>query len=215
MAITNGYTTLAALKLAVGINDTTDDTDLEAAVESGSRHIDDWCGRGRKFWQDATVVARYYYPSQPTVLFVDDISTTTGLVVKVDQDDDGTYETTLTINTDFVVEPVNAAAEYPVRPYTRIRLLSSGQLSEWPFPSSGRASVEVTAKYGWPAVPRNVERACLMQARSVFKAPDTTFGTFALSLDGPVRNIPALHPTARALLEGFERFDPVDDHAWY
>ena len=150
MAITNGYCTLPELDAVLGITDTEGEQEREDCIETASRDVDAYCGKGRKFWQDGTVVDRKYWPSNSHILFVDDISTTTGLVVKVDQDDDGTFETTLTINTDFMVHPVNAAAEYPVRPWTRIVLLD-GALSGWQRLSSGRPFVQVTATFGWSA----------------------------------------------------------------
>lgn len=210
MTITNGYATLAALKSAIGVSDTQDDTDLEAAIEAASRQIDAHCGRGRKFWQDASVVARKYNPTSAVRVITADISTLTGLIVKVDTSDDGTFDTTLAISTDFQVEPVNADAEYPVQPWTSIRLLD-GTLSSFTRLASGRPSVEVTAKYGWSAVPDAVERACVIQARSIFKAQDTTFGSFQLSMDGQPQRVPALDPMTRAQLEPFVRYDEVDD----
>jgi hypothetical protein len=211
VAIVNGYCTLTPLKAAIGIADTTDDTPLEDAVEAASRQIDGYCGKGRKFWQDSTVVARYYYGCG-NVVYVDDISTATGLLVKVDQDDDGTFETSLTINTDFKLHPLNAAAEWPVRPWTRIRLLNN-TLTGFVSLASGRPNVEVTAKFGSAVIPDAVERACVLQSRSIFKAPDTTFGVFAAGLDGQARTIPRMDPSAAALLEDFIRYDPVDDGA--
>ena len=210
MSITNGYTTIDAIAAAFSINDPLDNPDLEAAVETASRQIDAHCGRGRKFWQDSTVVDRVYFPDDARTLTVDDISTLTGLVVKVDDDDDGTFETTLTINTDFIVLPVNAAAEHPVQPWTQIRLLD-GALTGWSRLSSGRPYVQVTAKFGWSAIPTAVKRACLIQARNVFKAQDATFGAFQLSIDGQIRNVPAIDPTARAQLEPFVRYDEIND----
>jgi hypothetical protein len=210
MAITNGYATLAALKAALDITDNADNPGLEAAVEAASRQIDAHCGRGRKFWQDSTVVARKYTPTLAKRVITADISTLTGLLVKVDTSDNGTFDTSLTISTDFQVEPVNAAAEFPVQPWTSIRLLD-GTLSSFTLLSSGRPVVEVTAKFGWATVPDAVERATVIQARSIFKSQDTTFGSFALSLDGQPLRVPALDPMARAQLEPFVRYDEVDD----
>lgn len=210
MAITNGYCTLAEIKAAVGISDAVDDTVLEAAVETASRQIDAYCGKGRKFWQDSTVVARKYRPAMTNVVVVDDISTLTGLLVKVDTSDNGTFDTSLTISTDFQVEPLNAAAESPVRPWTLIRLLD-GTLTQFTALSSGRPAVEITAKFGWSAVPSPITRACIIQARSIYKAPDTQFGSFQLSIDGQPQRVPALDPMARAQLEAYVRFDEVDD----
>ena len=212
MAIVNGYCLLADYKTAVGISDTTDDTDIEQAIETASRQIDGIVGRGRKFWQDSTVVARTYYPSESNRVWVDDISTLTGLIVKVDQDDNGTFETTLTINTDFIVEPVNAAAEYPVRPYESIRLLNNA-LSSFPCLSSGRPSVQVTAKFGWSAVPDAIERACINQAKTVFKGVDAQNDTVLVSAEGFAVRLPAVSTMTRVTLEQFVRYSEVDDRA--
>lgn len=215
MAITNGYTTLDKIKPALGIQttDTTDDTALEIAVDAASRQIDAHCGKGRRFWQDGVVVARSYFPTNAQCLGVDDISTTTGLIVKVDDDDDGTFETTLTINTDFILLPLNAASEYPVRPWTTIQLLRDGTLGNWTQLGSGRPHVQVTARFGWSAVPNEIERACVLQARSIFKSEDTTFGFVQNAIDGTPMRVPPLHPMAKAQLEPFIRYDEVDDGA--
>jgi hypothetical protein len=55
-----------------------------------------------------------------------------------------------------------------------------------------------------------VKRACLLQAKSIFKAQDATFGSFQLSIDGQPQRVPALDPMARAQLEPFVRHDEVD-----
>lgn len=212
MAIINGYTTLAAFKSAVTISDTADDVDIEEAIEAASRQIDGLVGR-RRFWQDGSVVARRYYPGEPHRVGVDDISTVTGLIVKVDQDDDGTFETTLTIDTDFILEPVNADKDYPVRPWESVRLLN-GALSTFPCLASGRPSVQVTAKFGWSAVPEPVERACIVQARNVFKAVDANNEVLQVSADGfPIR-LPAVPSTTRVSLEPYIRYSEVDDGAY-
>lgn len=208
---TNAYCELASLKAALQITDTDSDLELDAARDTASRQIDGLAGR-RRFWQDTAVVTRTYYPSESVRVWVDDISTTTGLVVKVDQDDDGTFETTLTINTDFIVEPVNAAAQYPVRPYESIRLLGNA-LGAFPCLASGRPSVQVTAKFGWSAVPEPIERACIVQAKNVFKGVDAQNDTIQVSADGfPIR-MPAISSVARAAAEQFARYTEVDDRA--
>jgi hypothetical protein len=211
VTITNGYATLADFKTAVTISDTTDDTDIEAAIEAASRQID--AIANRKFWQDGSVVDRKYWPSEPCRVWVDDISTTTGLVVKVDQSGDGTFETTLTINTDFIVEPVNAAADYPVRPYECVRLLTTGQLATWPVATTGRPTVQVTAKFGWAAVPDAVERATITQARNVWKAVDAANDALQVSVEGfPVRS-PIVAGMTRVSIEPYVRYTPVDNGA--
>lgn len=205
MTITNGYATLAEIRAELGnyvASDTSDDSRLEVAVESASRLIDNHTGR--RFWQDGSVATREYDvdPNEPYCLYVDDISTTTGLLVKVDTDDDGTFETSLTITTDFILRPLNAGDESPVRPYTEVyRLTTSGT---FPILGSGRPGAQVTAKFGWPAVPMDVKRACLILATQLFKAGDAAFGILQMG-DGSGTRVSAISPIAAYLLEGYCR----------
>lgn len=169
----NCYATLAQVKadLSLGVN-TDHDTELDVAINAASRHIDGYTGW--RFWQDASVVDRQYRAEDPRYVCVPEgISTTTGLVVKIDDDGDGTFETTLTINTDFILEPLNAADMVPVWPYTEI-LLADNYF--FPRPYNGRPGVQVTAKFGWSAVPDDVTKACIILAHDFYKARDTPFG---------------------------------------
>lgn len=204
MAITNGYCTLAQLKsqMRIPTADTDDDTRLELAVAAASRQID--AHTGRRFWQDSVVVAREYVADDNDCIFVDDISTTTGLIVKVDTDLDGTYETTLTIGTDFRLFPLNAAAMVPVWPYDEIRIRST---STTYFPIDDDVpSVQVTARFGWPAVPDDVTKACLVQAGLLFKADDASLGAIQFADAGvALRMQNRLHPVAEALLEPYRK----------
>ena len=203
MTITNGYATTVQLKAELNIpsSDTEDDIRVDAAINGASRQIDAFCGR--KFWQDGSVVDRQFFADDLYELCGFDISTTTGLVVKIDDDDDGTYETTLTINTDFIVQPVNAADEYPVWPYTSLKILTTGSYL-WPLQTSGRPGVQISAKFGWPVVPAVVAQACLIQAKNLFKATSGTFAGYQLASDaGIALRIPGLDFVAAALLDEF------------
>lgn len=207
MTITNGYVSLPRVKasLNMGLSDASDDETIEACIEVASRQVDTMCGSGRQFWQDTSAVARTYYAHDSRLLVTHDMSTLTGLVVATDDNDDGTFETTLTINTDFIVLPTNAAVAYPVQPWTAIRLID-GALSSWSTLSSGRPYIQVTAKFGWSAVPGEIERATLLQAINLFKAPDMHGGEFSLA--GESGFTPStMHKHARLLLEPFIRYD--------
>ena len=179
---------------------TSNDTQIEEAVEAASRMIDGYCGR--RFWQDGTVTAREYYADSPVCVEVDDISTVTGLIVKTDTDGDGTFETTLTISTDFILSPLNAADRTPVWPYEEIIVPSSSYYL--PRLSNGRPGVQVTAKFGWPAVPDDVEQACRIQARELFKSKDAVFGAVALA-ESVGRTIPGMNRQALALLADYRK----------
>lgn len=209
MSITNGYGSLAQLKTQKGINDSIDDSILELALGAGSRQIDGVTGW--RFWQDGTAVARTFFPTCRDELFVCDddadgagISTTTGLIVKLDTDDDGTFETTLTINTDFLLRPTNAAARVPVWPYTTVELTG---LNYWFSRSTyRRPTIQITAKWGWPAIPDDITQACLLQAQMLASGKDAAFGVAALaSIDGAgIRALP-WNPLARALVAPYSR----------
>ena len=87
MAITNGYTTLNAMKTFLSIADTSDDTLLEGLIESASRSIDRIANR--RFYLDASASARQYRAYSELFTYVDDIGTSNSLVVKIDDDGDG------------------------------------------------------------------------------------------------------------------------------
>ena len=145
--------------------------------------VDGICGW--RFWQDGSVVAREFYADDLYCCEIGPgISTTTGLIVKLDEDADGTFETTLTITTDFVLWPLNAADDVPVRPYTEIRLVDN---YAFPLHATGRPGVQVTAKFGWAAVPDWAEKACLIQAGQLFKAKDAAFGYAGANEFGSLR----------------------------
>lgn len=203
MTITNGYTNTADLAEEVGIaatDVTLYTTKLERAIASASRQIDGHCGR--RFWQDATVQTRQYKAHHTHCLEVDDISTTVGLVVATDDAANGTFTTAQTINTSFLLEPFNAADMVPVWPYTMIRFVDGFYC---PINSYGRPGLQVIAKFGWPAIPDAVTKACLIQATQLFKASDAVFGGVQLSpeMGGVLRVRGQLNPMAAGLVEEF------------
>ncbi len=203
MAITNGYTTLAAMKTFLSITDSADDTILESFIESASRSIDRIANR--RFYADAAASARKYRAYNDLFVYVDDISSTTGLVVKIDDDGDGTFETTLTIDTDFLVEPLTAASKD--RPFTQLTMVNT--TFTWPiFPglfSNGlRPGVEVTAKYGWPAVPDDIETATQILTADLYKRKDSPGGILGLGDLGAVR-MSALGRDVTAMVRAYKK----------
>lgn len=210
MPIVNGYATLEQAKDALGIDsvDSGDNPRLEMSITASSRHLEQVAGRGRRWWADTVAVARSFWPSEPDRVWINDLSSTTDLVVTVDDAGDGSFATTLTLNTHFILEPINAAADGEC--FTSIRRIDGAY---WPCSSYGRPTVRVTGLWGWPAVPAQVTEACILQAKAIFKSPDTTFGVFQAGLDGFSRTVPAVDPMARAQIAGFVRYTPCDDEA--
>lgn len=166
MTITNGYATLAELKAALRINDYIDDAALERAVEGASRRIDGVCDR--RFYLDTTATARLFYASAPWRCDVDDIGSTTGLVVKTNTDGSGTYGTTWAA-TDYELAPLNSLTKG--EPVTTIH----GVAQMFPTHTSP-APVQVTAKWGWPSVPHAIREATILLAGRMFKRTDSLLG---------------------------------------
>ena len=203
MAITNGYATLAQAKTFLSIIDSVDDTLLESLIESASRSIDRIANR--RFYIDATASARKYRASSPVFLFTDDISSTTGLIVKVDEDGDGVFETTFTLDSDYVMDPLTAPSLN--RPFTQITIVSN--INTFPiFPglfSNGlRPGIEVTAKWGWPAVPDDIETACLILTADLYKRKDSPGGVLGLGDLGAIRMSP-LGRDITAMVRAYKR----------
>jgi hypothetical protein len=189
MAITNGYATLAEIKAYMSISDTTDDTLLENLVESASRSIDRIANR--RFYLDATASARLYRAYSNIFVFVDDIGTTSSLVVAIDENGNGTYSKTLTLNTDYILDPLTSQSLN--RPFTQLTMVSNTE--SWPiFPgltSNGlRPGVQVTARWGWPSVPDDLNMACLILTADLYKRKDAPGGILGLGDLGVVRMSP-------------------------
>ena len=203
MALTNAYTTTQAVRDEIGrSNDVQMDTRIEAAINAASRQIDDYTGR--RFWQDSTVQTREFYADDYRELVssaqqVLDISTTTDLIVKLDTGDNGSFGTTLTINTHFVLTPANAVDDS--EPFTGIRIVDN----VYPFPmyTSGRPGVQITAKFGWAAVPDPVEQACLIQSVLLYKATDAALGGLSFGDGSFLRVRGGLNEIARSLVERY------------
>lgn len=162
-----GYCALEGLKTELGISGTAEDATLTTLIDVASREIDGYCGR--RFWQDDTVQVQYFHAYDHLLCEVEDISTTTGLIVAVDLIGYGTYNLTLTLNSDFILEPINATNQYPVRPYEELRIVPFAQNY---FPLTPRPGVKVTAQFGWPEIPVDLARVCLDHAKAAYRAPD-------------------------------------------
>ena len=189
MAITNGYATLTEIKTFLSISDNVDDTLLEGMVEAASRSIDRIANR--RFYLDANASARAYRVSSPIVLFTDDIGTTSGLIVKTDDDGDGTFETTLTLNTDYIMDPLTALNLG--RPYTQVTMVTNTQtfpIFPGLFQNGLRPGVQVTARWGWPSVPDDINQACLILTADLYKRKDSHGGILGLGDLGAIRMSP-------------------------
>lgn len=181
MAVTNGYATLQELRDHFGDSgNQLPQTDLERALNATSRAIDRHCGR--RFWQDPTVQAKVFRPADCELAWVDDISTTTGLIVATDDNAAGTYSTTWT-SSDYQLEPLNADTEATAYAWWQIAAVGTHRFPVY----ERRASLRVTARWGWSAVPDGVNEACLIRAAAIFKRREAVFGVAGFNGFGEVR----------------------------
>jgi hypothetical protein len=189
MAITNGYATLTQIKNYMSISDNTDNDLLEDLIESASRSIDRMANR--RFYLDVTASARLYRAYSDIFVYVDDIGTTSNLSVALDINGNGTYTKTLTLNQDYILDPLTAASLG--RPFTQLTMVSNTET--WPiFPgltqNGLRPGVQVTARWGWPSVPDDINMACLILTADLYKRKDAPGGILGLGDLGVVRMSP-------------------------
>jgi len=201
MAITNGYCTLAEIKTYLGLSGSGQDDNLENAIESTSREIDAICGR---FFYQTTSEAKYFTPVNPIYLEVPDISTPSGLAVLIDTNDNGTHDTTLTINTDFYTSPLDAGNDVDgvqYQPITEIKILDTRSSER--FDTTIVKQVKVTCQWGWSAVPHAIRQATLIQATRLFKRKDTPFTVYGSEQTGTVELFQKFDPDAMKLIKRY------------
>lgn len=147
------------------------DADITAAITAASRAIDNLCNR--RFYPDADAnQVRYYNPDKTRWLDIDDLVTFTSL--QTDEDGTFTYPDSWVENTDFLLEPLNAAADS--EPFTSIRVHPNGNFTFQPWLPR---SVKLTAKFGWSAAPDAIiEATTVLTGRLVKTAREAQFGVF-------------------------------------
>lgn len=199
MAIVNGYCTLPELRTWMSDTGSILPTELlENAITATSRMIERYTGR--KFWKDAIPNVRRYRVTETDIAWVDDIASTTDLVVKTDDLADGTFATTWS-STDYDLSPFNADVETDV-PYAFHRIHAVERL----FPVNYyRRTLEVTAQFGWSSVPEQVKQACLMKSNILVLRKDSPYGIAGFSEFGVVRINRTEDPEITRLLAPFVR----------
>lgn len=198
MALGDPYATLAELKARLGITSTADDARLTGALAAATLGVELACHR--QFNDAGAASARTYVATTALLATVDDFSTTTGLVVAIDLDGDGVFETTLTIDVDFQVEPAGGVVGgVPGWPFWWLRIRSR---SARRFPcGGGDLRVQVTARWGWAAVPAPVKEATLAGAQELFSLKEAPFGVAGFDQFGAIRVRD--NPKIRGLLAGY------------
>jgi hypothetical protein len=202
MAITNGYATLAEVKLAARIQDTIDDALLELSIESASRDIDAYTERVF-FSTGATAVTRIYIPQDLYLLETDDIISVN--TIKSDSTGEGGFDLTWD-EADYQLEPLNGIAGGITTPFTRIRAVGS---KLWPIYeprdiNAGQASVQITGVFGFASIPIAVKQATVLAALRAYKRYESPTGVLGFSDMGVVR-VGRLDPDVQRLIDPYRK----------
>lgn len=179
------------------------DADIEAAIAEASSAID--AEFGRRFDLSDTGVTRLYTPQDSVTLPIDDLVDLD--TFKVDRDGDGTFEETWTINTDFVLLPLNAPLDD--EPYTHIEVRPQGRYA---MPVGQRGSVQIVGQWGWPEIPdRIVGLASLVATQLIHRKRDSPMGVMSFSSGDAVAavHIAMRDPHMAALAKGLSRRSPL------
>jgi hypothetical protein len=192
-----GYCSLAELQDLLRIDDTVDSEQLTIAIDAASARIDAHCGR--TFGRDTVASVRRFdvvdmgwrRPSvqslsvRATLLLVDDIATTTDLLVNGEA-----------IGDRFTPDPLNALAKN--EPITALRI-NNGALTPGTI-------ADITARWGWPEIPIAIKQAALILAGRYFKRGDSLLGAMGFGDMGAVmvRNV---DPDVESLIARYRRGD--------
>ncbi|HZN76025.1 MAG TPA: hypothetical protein VFC00_30710 [Micromonosporaceae bacterium] len=198
MALGDPYATLAELKLRVGgVADAAQDAALNNALAVATTGINGVCGR--QFNKTTVASARVYYPRNQCLAVVDDFHTTTDLVIATDS---GSSYGNVIASTGYELHPLNGVVDGETGwPYWEIHALPGTY-----FPWTGRAPLQVTAQWGWTAVPPGVKEACLLVAEETYALKDTRFGVGGVAEWGTIRV--RSNPMAMSMIHKFI-LDPV------
>lgn len=163
---------------------------ITQALAAASTAVERYCHR--VFTLAGTASARVFAPLSASHCIVDDIGSTTDLEIALGWD--GQFDTTLTSTEFWFLDP-NAIERG--EPFTDLR--SAGL-----FTRLDRPTVQVTARWGWPAIPDDVAEAVLLLASRLWSRRTSPTGVAGFSEYGVVR-ITAADADVTALLYDYRR----------
>lgn len=190
----NEYATVGEVKSALQVQgESFADPQIGPCLTAASRGLDDMLDR--RFWSDTDDTSvRLYTGTGECELEVDDLIDLAAL--KTDDDGDGVYETTWTQGADFVLLPLNAAADG--EPWTSIETAGAKG-----FPTR-RGAVQVTGQFGWVDVPANVKVATIMlTSRLLMRLREAPLG-IVTSMDNVV-HIARTDPDIKFLVGSYDK----------
>lgn len=194
-ALGGPYATRAQLKKRMGIPDatTSQDDEVDRALLSASSAINKFCGR--QFGQATELSTRSFYAGASGV-DIHDAWTLDGMEV-----DAATLDTTA-----WTALPLDGIRDgVPGWPYERLE----HAWADHPIYATllrNQRIIQVTALWGWPAVPADINSACLMLAADTLKGKDAPFGVagfgdYAIRVRANPKVAELLMPYVRELLK--------------
>jgi len=202
MTITNGYATRNQVKAAlrIGTADTIDDDLIDNCVGAASRLIDGYCNR--RFWSNGTAT-RVYQADSSYYCSIDDVAGT-AITLKTSSMADGNFDVTWSA-TDYQLEPLNGNLDGLTWSYDKIRAVGRYLFPTLNANYGDQALVQVTAVFGWPAIPEPVTQATIIQASRIFKRYDSPLGVAGFGDLGAIRVSRYLDPDMAQLVEPYRR----------
>lgn len=197
MAIGDAYNTASVYRTMIGKTDSGQDADILIDLKAISRYLE---GKlGRFFNKDAADVARAYVaPATASSIWIDDLSAAP-TSIKIDDDQDGVYETALAA-TDYELWPLNADKGSEPRPFMKICLTPWGTRSA--FYEGDR--IEITGKFGWPAVPDAIQRATI-QLTAILRLESPRATQRIPELSEAIEASPEAQKIVYALIDNYKR----------
>lgn len=171
---------------------------LNAALEDACRAIDEVTDRQPDGFAPADAATVRQFTAEGRVvrmrdgrrkLLIDEIGSLTDLVVETG---DGSTWATVAAGTGYRTAPDNALAKG--RPVTALTSASG-----W-----GCDLVRVTARWGWPAVPKNIRRAAMILGVRLYRRPGSPEGIAGSSSEGAAVRLARQDPDVQQLLQGYE-----------
>lgn len=172
------YVEVTELKLFVNSQTISDDGVYEEAIDAATQYLD---GETKRTFTladttepDPVSTARVYRPDRGSAsLFIHDCVSIVSVV------ENGV---TLTANTDYIAEPLNGMLwSGETRPYNELVRYPGCWYTDGP-----KATVTVTAVWGWASIPDMAKLACKVAAKAYLDARDVRLGLAALSEQGGV-----------------------------
>ncbi len=172
------------------------DYDATKAIAAAEAGIEEYCDR--VFYPSGATVSRYYTPTELGYVWIDDLIS--AATVATDPTGTGSFSQTWVANTDYILDPFNAAADG--KPFERMLANPTSSLRFYCWPRS----VKVTGQWGWTAPPPQVKEATtIMATRLLRRAREAPFGVVGLGIDNTPVRISRVDPDLCFLLDNLIR----------